>query len=438
MNINIRKIGKYIWIGLAIVAIMGIIYKTYPYMCRAYLTIDAYVRGSSYIELHESEGRFIRQVVTKDIDTSRMIMWHSDMKEANPLIEVREVGSDAIRIIAATERIFTDDGETVYIHEGIVDQLDSDKNYEYRIGFENKRSKWMPLKEKQKERYQVLIYPDSQSADYTDWTSIVKNSYEKNKDALFYISMGDLVDNGEQASQWRAWFNAVEPLSLEKPVAPLMGNHETYNLDWKIREPLAYLAYFSVPSNGNERYKGRYYSYDVGPVHYVVLDTQMKEEEEFHPHIGEAQMEWLRNDLSSNKSKWTVVLMHKDSFQYANNRRGGEPGFNQLGRLFMPIFDEFKVDLVLSAHLHTYRNRGNVKNFERNEEGPIYILTGIAGDVRYPNLWIDHPLDVVVAPQPETNNYMTLDVSNQELRIKSFLPDGTIIDDVTIRKDMRM
>ena len=25
----------------------------------------------------------------------------------------------------------------------------------------------------------------------------------------------------------------------------------------------------------------------------------------------------------------------------------------------MPIFDEFNVDLVLSAHLHSYRNRGH-------------------------------------------------------------------------------
>ena len=40
----------------------------------------------------------------------------------------------------------------------------------------------------------------------------------------------------------------------------------------------------------------------------------------------------------------------------------------------MPIFDEFNVDLVLSAHLHSYRNRGHVRNFDRDASGPLYIL----------------------------------------------------------------
>ena len=60
-----------------------------------------------------------------------------------------------------------------------------------------------------------------------------------------------------------------------------------------------------------------------------------------------------------------------------------------------------KIMFFHAAHLHTYRNRGHIRNFQRNEKGPLYILTGVAGNVRYPGLWVDHALDQKVTPQPE-------------------------------------
>ena len=39
-----------------------------------------------------------------------------------------------------------------------------------------------------------------------------------------------------------------------------------------------------------------------------------------------------------------------------------------------------------------------------------------------------------IAPQPETDNYLTLEASADSLRIQCFLPDGTRIDDASITK----
>ena len=225
------------------------------------------------------------------------------------------------------------------------------------------------------------------------------------------------------------------------PLATTLGNHEMYTLDWKMREPYAYLNYFAVPPNGNEIFNRRYYSYDFGDVHYVVLDTMLYESNHednhdmHHPDLYDVEVQWLRQDLAANTKKWTVVLMHRDPFQYAFDRPGAsrDVGFDDEGVLFMPIFDEFNVDLVLSAHLHTYRNRGHVRNFDRAPSGPLYILTGIAGDARRPK-WKQHPLDVYVAPQPETNNYMSMTVTPNKLIVKSFLPDGTQLDESVIEK----
>ena len=61
-------------------------------------------------------------------------------------------------------------------------------------------------------------------------------------------------------------------------------------------------------------------------------------------------------------------------------------------------------------------------------------MTGVAGNVRYPGLWIDHQLDEVVAPQPETDNYLTMQVTDEAITVKCFLPDGQVIDTVKVTK----
>ncbi len=62
----------------------------------------------------------------------------------------------------------------------------------------------------------------------------------------------------------------------------------------------------------------------------------------------------------------------------------------------------------------------------------------MAGNVRYPGLWVDHELDEVVAPQPETDNYLTMKVTEQEITVKCILPNGQEIDKMTVTKRVNM
>lgn len=430
---------------LAIVSVVAISVGGYTYREAIHSRIArtaAVVTGQEIKPLLDSESRYIRQIVAKDNSTSRTIMWQSDSSEVDAVIEYRLVGSDDIKTLSATDTAFTDDGSTTYIHEATITGLESNTKYEYRVGYStDRRSDWYPLETAGAGEYEVLIYPDSQSGDYSGWEQIVKDSAKRNPSAALYISMGDLVDNGEQAYQWRTWLDSIKPLSTRIPLAPTLGNHEMYTLDWKMREPRAYLNYFDVPNNGNVTFDRRYYSYDYGDVHYVVLDTQLYESnhednhDTHHPDLYDVQVQWLRQDLAANTKKWTVVLMHRDPFQYAFDRPGASraAGFDEEGVLFMPIFDEFHVDLVLSAHLHSYRNRGHVRNFDRDASGPLYILTGIAGDAQRPK-WKQHPLDVYVIPDREVSNYMTMTVTPNRLVVRAFLADGTQVDESVIEK----
>lgn len=391
--------------------------------------------AAHYLSTDAVDASNIRQVITADSTTSRTFMWQSDYAEENPVVEYRQAGDDdSLMQLPASSDAFSDDGVTTYIHTAAVTDLKPGTAYEYRVGAGDKRSSWQSFHTAQGHDFKALIFPDSQSSDYSVWAATAQPAWQRNQDAQFFINMGDLVDNGQDHYQWNAWFDVVGDMIARIPVVPLLGNHETYDKDWKVRMPKAYLHLFALPRIDREKYQNQFYSFDYGDVHFVVLNTQSQELADFEPSLDEDEVAWFKEDMAKTTKKWKIVLMHKDPLQYgfANRPQPREEGFSPEGRLWMPLFDQYGVDAVLSAHLHTYRDRGHIRNFQRDESGPLYLITGVAGNVQYPGLWKQHSLDEYVAPQPETDNYMTLEATDDSLTFRSFLPDGQLLEEKSI------
>lgn len=391
--------------------------------------------AAHYLSTDAVDASNIRQVITADSTTSRTFMWQSDYAEENPVVEYRQAGDDTtIMQLPASSDAFSDDGVTTYIHTAAVSDLKPGTAYEYRVGAGDKRSDWQSFHTAQGHDFKALIFPDSQSSDYSVWAATAQPAWQRNQDAQFFINMGDLVDNGQDHYQWNAWFDVVGDMIARIPVVTLLGNHETYDKDWKVRMPEAYLHLFALPRIDREKYQNQFYSFDYGDVHFVVLNTQSQELADFEPSLDEDEVAWFKEDMAKTTKKWKIVLMHKDPLQYgfANRPEPREEGFSPEGRLWMPLFDQYGVDAVLSAHLHTYRDRGHIRNFQHDESGPLYLITGVAGNVQYPGLWKQHSLDEYVAPQPETDNYMTLEATDDSLTFRSFLPDGQLLEEKSI------
>ena len=382
--------------------------------------------------------RYVRQIITGTPAATRRIMWEADAPLTEPAVEFRQLTSDNIHIVRAADETFTDDGYTRHQYGATISELQADTDYEYRLVSADAQSDWFPLHTAPMgpASYKLLIFPDSQSSDYSDWARLAQDAWNRNPDAQFFVNMGDLVDNGEDHTQWQAWFDAVSRMISRIPIVPLMGNHETYDQNWKVRLPEAYLHYFDVPENHSERFSGYYYSFDYGMVHFIVLNSQWDETNAFKQGLLAEQCEWLQEDAHQSAAKWKVVLIHKDVLQYRSHKHPErQEGISAVGEALMPLFDQLGIDIVFTAHLHTYRNRGHLYNNRPSEKrGPLYLLTGVAGNVRYPGLWIDHAYDRVTAPQPETDNYLTMAVTSDQLSITCYLPDGTVIDHVQVNK----
>ena len=401
------------------------------------------LRGVRDTALRQFPGVFyierLRQIVAADNAHGRVLAWEVLSPVEEQTVELRVQGSEEVRRIAAEDARFTDDGTEVYQYTADLDHLTAGNSYQYRITAGDAATDWQMLYAPTvNESYKMLIFPDAQSSDYADWKQLAHLAWARNTDAQLFACMGDLVDNGEDRLQWTEFFVGVKEMQRSIPMAPIMGNHETYNLAWKVRLPEAYLNYFKTPRNGSKDFERYYYSFDYGDVHYIVLCTQQKEIGEFKDGLVAEQLAWIRRDLKAHRKRWNIVLMHKDVLQYRiNGRPERTEGIDEEnGRVWMPIFDELGIDIVFTAHLHTYRNRGHIYGFEKGaaKKGPLYILTGVAGNVRYPNLWIDHAFDEVTLPQPETDNYLTMDVTRDAIEIACFLTDGTEMDRVRVTK----
>lgn len=399
----------------------------------------------------DSTIEYTRQVVAADNSTGRTIMWQTKpgafTKEVSVLL--RDTASHKEVSFPARSETFTDDGETHDIYTSILSGLTPGTHYEYAIIHDKDSSRMHPLATDNDGSFECLIFPDSQSSDYSDWEKLAQSAASRHPEAELFVNMGDLVDNGEQCSHWKAWFSSLNGIIDSMAFAPVMGNHEMYDINWKVRHPRAYLANFAVPGNDSRiKYGSKeersdfdrwYYSFDYGAAHFVVLNTQQQEltslteDEAFGEELYRRQEEWLKTNLAATRKKWKIVMMHRDVLRYGIHKRPERiPGIDELGRRLMPLFEELGVNLVLTAHFHTYRNRGRISSFEHSERGPLYILTGVAGNVRYPGLWIDHELDKVIAPQPETDNYLTMKVTPDNITIQCFLPDGTVIDKIVV------
>ena len=380
------------------------------------------------------DASYVRQLITKDASASRTIMWQSADPQDGAQVVCRRKGDSRLFAVRAAAAPFQDDGVGCYIHTARLSPLQPGIDYEYRMICSEQGTPWYALHTPDAGAFQALIFPDSQCSDgYVTWRNIAQNAAARNPKASFFINMGDLVDNGEDHNQWQDWFNALAGIIDRLPFAPVMGNHAAYNLNWKCRLPVAWLHYFSVPDNGSEKFRRYYYSFDYGPVHFTVLNNLWEELDPLQPGLLAEEIPWLRADIAASKAKWNIVLMHKDVINYdcpnASDPVRGD--IDPVGQKLMPVFDELGIDVVLTAHQHTYRRLGHIFGFHPAAQGPLYIDTGNAGNVRY-NVPVNKRFDQKILPQPEVDNYMTLEASAAQLTFRCFQPDGSLADQYTL------
>ena len=383
---------------------------------------------------------YVRQFVAEDNATARTIMFSAKNKQNFSVEYQKKSGFNSSKTVKAQDVSFKD-GKDSYIEYVVkLEKLEPATKYEYRILTDNNKGSWHDLETDDKKEFTAMIFADSQSADYSNWHKISAKARSRNSDAKLYLNLGDQVDNGQHKYQWEQWLNGIEDYSADIPMATLIGNHELYDLNWQERYPVVHKKLFNFPAPV-EKYKNQFYSFDYGDVHFVVLDTNHRDEMvPYQPYLASEQFAWLRRDLANSKAKWKVALMHRDILMYSYAKGSGYSGnwstyFDYSAQDFMPIFERYGVDAVLSGHMHTYRRRVKLKHYQPNDNGITYIMLGVCGDQPKEGLWSDFEWDAKRIPNKKNaSSYMTLTSKNNQLILKAFLLDGTQFDEVVLKK----
>jgi 3',5'-cyclic AMP phosphodiesterase CpdA len=146
---------------------------------------------------------------------------------------------------------------------------------------------------------------------------------------------------------------------------------------------------------------------------------------------------WLRRVLANNPQRWTIVTQHHPIFSPANNRDNPE-----LRAAWKPVFDEFKVDLVLTGHDHTYARSGDVagrggsKNMPSGYNqaydpaiGTVYVVS-VSGPKMY-NVTAD---GFAVRTAEDTQLYQIIKVGPDELHYEARTATGKLYDSFTLKK----
>jgi len=375
---------------------------------------------------------------TGDPATTMTITWRTDSSVTSGIVQYQKGGQlskKALQVSAASRDFITDLGAT-RLFTCTLNNLSPNSGYAYRVGDGERWSDQASFSTARKNTrdFKFLVFGDSQSAvgvadPYGLWRKTLHNAYQANPDAKFMVNVGDLVDYGQMGVHWNAWFAAAKGVVDRIPEMPVSGNHEHFG-SRDMTRPFYWAAQWVLPQNGPEGLKGQAYSFDYGPAHFVVLDSQA-EEQKSHGDILALQKPWLEADLAASKAKWKIVLFHKPPYTIYPKRNNDD-----IKAAFCPIMEKYSVDLVFNAHDHgiarTYPIRSGAL-MKRPSEGVIYYIAGSSGGKTYKavqkmgyNSMFHNPVE-----QP---NYFAVEVKEKKITIKTILQDGTLFDEFFIDK----
>lgn len=367
----------------------------------------------------------------KDVSASRAFTWRYGQGEAEGLLQVA-LSRDGLvedqgekQSFPASRGIRTgEQGKPEGVYQAEASGLSPNTRYWYRVGDEA-AAVWSepasfttgPAAGEADAEVSFLHVTDSQGeteADFRLWSRTLEQAVKQFPQAAFIMHTGDLTENPADPAAWRHFFDQARPVLSRLPLMSATGNHDEVDND-----AMEYRSRFWLPDNGIvSKDKGPSYSFDYGPVHMVVLNTESDLNK---------QRDWLKKDLAAAADKpWRIVAIHRGAY-----------GGNRYDKLedWVKVFDEYQVDLVLQGHNHEYSRSyplrggqvvGNGDDPVRERAGTVYVTPNTAGpkfNAKKEDLFYHK-----VHFQNKKQMYGGITVSGKVLTYEAYDVDGRLLD----------
>lgn len=344
---------------------------------------------------------------TEDPTSGVVVSWGSVAQAVNPRVSYSKGGST--RTVPAVQRTYTDglNGETVFAYHARLDGLSPNTPYSYLVTADNDANAAAPFSAifrtapAGRQPFRFTSFGDIATPN-TNWVlSYGQSAYAVQQvnaqQPLFHLLNGDLcyanLNPMSQPEVWRDFGNNNQASASLLPWMPCPGNHEL-EFNNGPQGLNSYLTRYSLPDNGVSGFSGRWYSFRVGSVIFVSLnadDVILQDCSAFvagpaplvpaastgNPPIAPgtslyvpgysngAQTAWLVATLEAARRDasidFIVVQMHECALSSSITGNGSDLGIRQT---WLPIFDEYEVDLVLCGHDHDYERSFPVRGYD--------------------------------------------------------------------------
>lgn len=304
-----------------------------------------------------------------------------------------------------------------------------------------------------------------------------------------FLWLGDnAYDNGsDQQYQDKVFdYNYYGHVFKYMPFWPTPGNHD-YETISPILSPTnptthtgPYYDIIEAPKNGEaggvpSGYE-LFYSFDYGNVHFISLNSELgavtsssNDWTGANPlgnFSGSPLTQWLEQDLQANTLPWVVVYFHQPPYTKGSHNSDDvwERYMAAMRENFVPIFDQYKVDLVLCGHSHVFERSyvikghyGTSDTYDPNtmlvdgtsgidslgeayvkdltqtggDEGTVYVVCGSSGSLET-GAALNHP--VMFTGYADKGGSYILDVNGNRLDGRFLSADSIVRDHFTMFK----
>lgn len=187
--------------------------------------------------------------------------------------------------------------------------------------------------------------------------TVMREWLAKEKRTLdLYLHVGDMAYGSGMDSEFQGYFFQPYDATLRNTVCwPAFGNHEGRSSKGATGIGPYYDAYITPTggeSGGVPSGTEAYYSFDVGRVHFISLNSYDASRK---PDGVMAQ--WLKADLEKTKADWIIAFFHHPPYTKGTHDSDDPKHDMELIEMrenIMPILEGGGVDLVLAGHSHIY------------------------------------------------------------------------------------
>lgn len=328
-----------------------------------------------------------------------MITW-STFDLCDTLAKFWPVNDPSLRsTISGSSHVFIDGGplkRSQFIHRvTLPGTLAKSTRYNYTVGSDKG---WSPVHNfvvpstEANLPISVAIFGDMGTENAQSLPYLQKDVDQDLYDALIHV--GDFAydmdsQNGLIGDQF---MRQIESIAGYVPYMVCVGNHEEqYNFS-------NYRNRFSMPGDS----ENLWYSFDLGPVHFISINTEVYYFLNYGIKNIVKQYQWLEEDLKravANRENrpWIVIFGHRP--MYCSNHNDADCNNNEaIIRVGLPLthffglenlFYEHGVDLLIWAHEHSVERllpiydfkilNGSIAQPYTNPKAPVHLITGSAG-----------------------------------------------------------